>query len=182
MSTKTITRSEKDLAIIERHAEALASGQRFDWYANSHASADRMSYRAPMTARMYGRTLEVLGRFAEQGDWHASIAQRVVHRLPLYGTPPQMYAQIGRALAEAVRDGFDDVIGRTGPEAGRPSDHQHATRLDQAILLDLLLVEIAATAGGSDGVTCVGWCTKALVQRERIATWGLPKVTEMLRG
>jgi hypothetical protein len=162
----TTTREE----VAERYRNGLISGQRFLWAYESHASADRMSPRGPIGSRTYSQIVTTVGRFAMNGPRAAATAHRILAALPLYGTPGQTMAAVARALSEVVQDGYYDVIGATGPEAGRPSDHKHATTIYDAIILDLLWTEIGMTVGASvtGSVTGIGWCLDALIREHNV--------------
>lgn len=160
----TSTRTEQDQKVIDRVEGELLSGRTFTLIEQAHKSAPLGG--PPATSRAYGRIIEALGRFARQGDWHTAAVRGAITRLNPYLTPNEQIAQIAGALAEFVRSGYYDVIGATGPEASRPSAHQHATTLRQAILLKMLMVEVEEAADYCGSVPGVGWCVQALMERE----------------
>jgi hypothetical protein len=65
-----------------------------------------------------------------------------------------------------VSAGYDDVIGRAGPDAGRWSDHQHKFTIHQVVMLAYWLAEAGAKVQYS--VPGVGWCVDAIARSEGI--------------
>lgn len=154
-------------ARVDEYAADLVSGRAFAVTANAHA-ANRFTgghYRGPIAAREYGEVLETLGRFGRQSDRYAQAAHLIAHSLPLYGTAEDALNKVYDALFRIAKDGYDDVIGRSGPEAGRPSDHKHATTLRWALILHLLGKEISTIIDHSTAPG-VGWVAQALMERE----------------
>jgi hypothetical protein len=164
--TTTKTRSERDLRIIAEAEESYLSGATFARASYSTA----LSYQPPIQSRDYGRVIETLGRLATEGDACASIAQRLVRSVNLYGTPSQVEAGLYRAAFEAINEGYDDVIGRTGPEGGRYSDHQHAYSIRVVLLVACYIAEaVAPFAIHVTGYGPGGWVLKALCERHRLS-------------
>lgn len=158
------TISERDQQVIDRVEGELLSGRTFALIAQSHASV-RLG-GPPATSRGYGKIVEALGRFARQGDWHTAAVREAITSLNPYVTPSEQIAQVAYAVGKFVREGYFDVISATGPEASRPSAHQHAITLRQAILLKMLMVEVEEAADFAGSVPGVGWCVQALMERE----------------
>lgn len=168
----TTTTTERDQKLIDRVEGELLSGRTFTLIEQSHRSV-RLG-GPPATSRAYGQIIETLGRFARQGDWHTAAVREAIVKVNPYVTPNEQIAQVAGVLAEFVRKGYFDVISATGPEASRPSAHQHATTLRQALLLSLLMVEVKEAADFSGSVPGVGWCVQALMEREGMTfpAWG----------
>ena len=61
---------------------------------------------------------------------------------PPYLNDWQIVAGVARAFQTFLREGWADTRSATGPEAGRPSSHQHEVTLPVAIGLHLILVEL----------------------------------------
>ena len=160
----TTTRTEREQQVIDRVEAELTSGRTFTLIEQSHRS-HRLG-GPPATSRAYGRIIETLGRFAREGDWHTAAVREAITRLNPYLTPNEQIAQVASVLAKFVREGYYDVIGATGPEASRPSAHQHAITLRQAILLKMLMVEVEEAADYCGSVPGLGWCVQALMERE----------------
>jgi hypothetical protein len=165
--TTTRPLDQKTTEIVERHRTALENGTRFMWYHQSYASADRMSGGGPINSRKYAEVLMCLSRYALMGDKQAQHVSKIVSKINLYGTPSQVLAGIGQAMFEIMVGGFDDVIGRTGPEAGRYSDHQHASTLRDALYLDMLLTEIEMATHMSASVPGIGWVDAILIREQQ---------------
>lgn len=116
----------------------------------------------PITARSYGAIHEAVGRFAGQSDWHAAAAREVFGSVNLYATTHEALAQVTAALARFAREGYTDVVGMTGPEAGRRSQYTDKPMTEwQMLLLNLLQTEVqmaVSAVGGNIGfVPGVGW-------------------------
>lgn len=116
------TRTDEQLAIIERLRGEYLDGTVFHRYANSEQSV--IGYEPAAPEAMHRRFLLALARYAQQGreQTHLALAIRVS---PIGRTPSQLAASIWRQAARAIEQGWDDVIARSGPEPGRYSDHQH---------------------------------------------------------
>jgi hypothetical protein len=162
--TNTTLRSEREQKVIDRVESELLSGRTFTLIEQAHKSVPLGG--PPATSRAYGRIIEALGRFARQGDWHTAAVRGAITCLNPYLTPNEQIAQVAGALAKFVREGYYDVISATGPEASRPSAHQHAVTLRQALLLKMLTVEVEEAADFAGSVPGVGWCVTALMERE----------------
>lgn len=162
----TVTRTQQDQKVIDRVEAELVSGQTFSLIARANRSA-RLGGPA-VSAQGYGRVIEALGRFAAQGDWNVAAVRNAIVRANPYQTPNEVLAQVAEALADFVRGGYYDVIGATGPEASRPSAHQHDITLRQAILLKMLMVEVEESIGYHGSVPGLGWCVQALMERDGI--------------
>lgn len=160
----TSTISERDQKVIDRVEGELLSGRTFTLIQQSHKSVPLGG--PPATSRGYGKVIEALGRFAAQGDWHTAAVRGAIVKVNPYVTPNEVVAQVAGALAEFVAKGYFDVIGATGPEASRPSAHQHAVTLRQAMLLKMLMVEVEEAIGYTGSVPGLGWCVQALMERE----------------
>lgn len=164
MTTKTYT--EREQSIIDRVEQELTSGKTFHLISQSYFSKPLGG--PPATARGYGRIIQTLGRFAAEGDWHLAAVREAISVLNPYVTPGEQIALVARSLCNFVNEGYYDVIGATGPEAGRPSAHQHPITLRQAILLKMLMVEVEEAADSAGSVPGLGWCVRALMERENM--------------
>lgn len=158
----TSTRTTADQATIDSTAADLIAGR---WHARkARSQRSVMGYQPAISSRSWAAAMNALTRFAGSSDWAASVVFRTIGRVNLYSTPAEVAAQINDGLSAAARDGWHDVIGATGPEASRPSAHQHPTTLRQALLLALLSVEVEHAIGGAvSGVPGVGWAVQALL-------------------
>jgi hypothetical protein len=164
-TTNTETRSERDLQMIAEAEADYLSGATFA--RASHSTA--LSYQPPIRSDEYGKVIETLGRLAAEGDAAASIASRLVGSVNLYGTPSQVEAGLYRAAFEAISGGYDDVLGRTGPEAGRYSDHQHDHSIRTILLVACYIAEaVAPFASYVTGNGPGGWVLRALCEQYRI--------------
>lgn len=172
-------RSEREVAAIVRYRDDLLAGRIYGRHAASVTSV--IGYRPPATRDEYGRIVETLGVFARQSDRDAATAYRILPKLPLYGDPGQLAAGFWNVLSEVHRAGFEDVIGRTGPNAGRPSAHQHATSEAEAIRLALLGTELTSAMIGLERAD-LGWCLAALAGEPQFYScrWGLNRVRKAL--
>lgn len=157
-TTPATTRSADDAKVIARVRDDLMSGAYFSRHAASHRSA--IGYRPPLNRNDWAHAMKTLAEMATECDSLAQVAHTIMGRVNLYGTRPEACAQIFERAAEALREGFDDVIGRAAPGAGRFSDHQRDFNLRERVLLAYWLE--AATAPMQDCVPGVGWCVAAI--------------------
>jgi hypothetical protein len=162
MDTKTYTDSEQ--VVIDRVEADLLSGNYFTLRERSNRSA-RLGGPA-VSSRGFSGVMQALAKFAGDSDWATSVAAPALRSVNAYVTPNEVLAQVAASLAKSVHDGYFDVIGATGPEAGRSSAHQHKVTLRQAITLALLMVEVEHGVGYHGSVPGVGWCLAALMERE----------------
>lgn len=153
-------------ARLEQYAQDLMSGRVFRLHAASARSA--RGYRPPMHRDDWSHAMATIARMAHQSDALAQVASKILGRVNLYGTRALADAQIWERAAEALEDGFDDVIGRAGPEAGRFKDHQHPYTLHQR--LSVLAWVTEATAKLQDSVPGLGWCASALIRAHQVRT------------
>lgn len=162
----TTTHTEADQRVIDRVEQELLSGRTFFliWQARKSAPLGGPA----INSRGYGQIIATLGRFAAQGDWHVAAVREAISALNPYVTTDEVIAQVAAALQQFVAEGYYDVIGATGPEASRPSAHQHTVTLRQALLLSMLMVEVEEAAGYSGSVPGMGWCKQALMEREQM--------------
>lgn len=173
MSTSTLTESQQQT--VERVERKLVSGDYFTLIVNSNRSG-RLG-RGPIASRDWARIMQVVATYASTGDRAAATAFRIFGRINLYLTPNEVVAQVAEALAEVARDGWHDVVGATGPGAGRPSQYDHPTDLRAAIMLALLMCEVQMNAGYTGRAPGIGWVLRHLIERENITVpTRLPRV------
>jgi hypothetical protein len=170
-TTPASLRSAADEKAITRVRDDLMSGAYFSRHASSHRSA--IGYRPVLNHRDWAHAMKTIAEMAAESDSLAQVAHTIMGRVNLYGTRPEACAQIFEAAAEALRNGFDDVVGRSGPEAGRYSDHQRTFTLRERVLVAYWLE--AATAPMQDCVPGVGWCVDA-IKDELGNFYRLPKI------
>lgn len=156
--------SDKDVAVIERVRENLLDGTFFRNAAASGRSA--LGYRPVLNRADWSHAMTTLGKMAAQSDAMAQIASQIMGKVNLYGTRPSASAQIYEAAAIALANEYDDIVGRSGPEAGRYSDHHREFSLRERVSLAYWLAE--ATAPMQDCVPGVGWCVTAIARAEGI--------------
>jgi len=148
---------------IERYEADLVSGRVFARHAASARSV--FGYQPAATARQYGTAMQVLGHMAAEGDHMAQVASKILGRVNLYATPAQAVAAIYEAASQAMAAGFDDVIGRSGPEAGRHGDHQHETTLYFAASVAVWLSKVARCYGHHNSI---GWVLADIIERHNV--------------
>jgi hypothetical protein len=176
------TFTENEVAAIARVEANLLSGYYFTLIANSNRSVPKG--RAPINSRHWADIMKAVATYAAAGDRSAATAAKIFGRVNLYLTPNEVIAQVADVLGEVVREGYYDVIRATGPEPGRPSSHQHATTLHEALRLALLMTEVEMSAGYIGHVPGVGWVLRHLVERENIRVYAayLPRVAKALEA
>lgn len=118
----------------------------------------------------YAYCIEVLAKMAGQGDALAQVAHRIIPVVPLYTTNHEATAKVWDAAYRAIEEGYDDVIGRAGPEGGRP---KRPFTLVEVIRIQLFLLE--ATAKMNTGLRAsVGWTLDELCKRNGIDYGHMP--------
>lgn len=157
----TETREERDARIIAEYEQSLMAGRVFANAAASHRS--RYGYEPPVSRRDFAHVMAEVAKMAAESDVMAQVAANI--RVNLYGTPSQLCAQVWESIAEAVGRGYDDVVGRSGPEGGRYKvrDYTLAERLQIVAWAHRML---PTKVSGS--VPSIGWCAQALVEREGV--------------
>jgi hypothetical protein len=178
MNTTELT--EGQIQAIERVEKNLLDGHYFTLIANSNRSVPLGG--APINSRHWAGIMKAVATYAASDNRAAATAHKIFGRINLYLTPNEVIAQVATVLAEVVREGYFDVIGATGPEAGRRSAHQHPTDLRAALYLALLMSEVEMNAGYIGHVPGVGWVIQHLVERENVTVYAcyLPCVSEKL--
>lgn len=151
---------EADVRIINRYIAELVSGQAFALCAASDRS--RRGYQPPLRRHSYSHAVGVLAQMADRSDALAQVARACIGAINLYGTDGEESAHVYEAAMRCIQHGYDDVIGRAGPEAGRPSSHHRAFTLNECVLIDVWLH--AATAPWDTGVPGIGWCLDAVIR------------------
>ena len=158
--------SDADRDMIDRVRDGLLNGRYFRTIADSNRGAAMMRPRPPSTNGQYAHAIRTLGRMAAWSDPLAQLAAGIVRNVPLYQSAPELVAAIYDAAFAYLLPDYDDVIGRTGPEAGRPSQYRRPFSLAERVQVAYFLAE--ATAPCADHVPTVGWCIQAIVRDERI--------------
>jgi hypothetical protein len=153
-------------AVVDRVEAGLLDGSYFARSATGNRSVPLG--RGPIAGRNWAQIMQAVALFATDGDRNVATAHQILGRVNPYLTTNEVVAQVSERLAVVASKGYHDVIGATGPESGRPSSHQHPTTLRQAIILALLLIEVEHAAGNVGHVPGIGWCLRALMDREGI--------------
>jgi hypothetical protein len=144
---------------LDDYAAKIESLAVFATAAAGHNS--RFGYQPVMNSREYAGMIQNVGRMAERGDRMAFLASQVVRSINLYGTQAQAHAAVFTALGEALRGEYRDIVGASGPEAGRPSDHRFDWTLADKIIA-------FAWAKIIVGDLSYGWALTDLAKRESI--------------
>lgn len=161
MST-TVDLTPERQAVLDKFRDELQSGVVFMRAAQAHRTNSFMAgvYRPPIGHRDWAHCYITIGRMARESDALAQVAASIVGKINLYGTDPDVMAHVYEGAAKAVTHGFDDVIGRTGPNAGRPSSYHRAFTLYEVVAigywLEFACRPFAKSAPG------VGWCLSML--------------------
>jgi hypothetical protein len=149
-----LERAAQDARIVDKYRDDILSGRTLALAAASHRS--RYGYKPPVGHRQWAHTIQTLGQMARESDALAQIASHIVGRLNLYGDEAQLCASVYSAAYEAVSKGYTDVVGRSGPEAGRWSQYERPYHLSELAKLACWL--ILACKGADGGGACIGWC------------------------
>jgi hypothetical protein len=163
--------AERDARQVDEYRESLRSGRTLALAAASHRS--RFGYMPPIGHRQWSHTIETLGRMARESDALAQIASAIVGRLNLYGDNAQLCTSVYSAAFEAVTSGYDDVVGRTGPEAGRWSQYHRSYSLREIVSLHYWL--ILACKGATSSVDRPGWCLQIVAETVGGSPWHVRK-------
>lgn len=150
---------------ITRVREELLSGRTFHLHAMSARS--RFGYEPPIGRRDWAHAMREVAAMANESGALAQVAANI--RVNLYGTASQAQAAVWDGIAEAVGRGYDDVIGRSGPEGGRfaPRDFTLAERLQLVAWGEAIAAPFAGHVPG------VGWAVQAIAEREGVRLPGL---------
>lgn len=173
----TTTATSRDAEIIDRYERDLLDGAVFARGSLSARSA--IGYRPPVTARDWSHAVATIARMGARSDSLAQMSAAILSRLPnLYGTGPEVKARVYEGAAQAVRDGFDDVHRRSGPEPCRHSDAQRRYSLRELLMVEFYIAEACAPAAICASVPGWGWVTAALAEREGVTPplYDLPMV------
>jgi hypothetical protein len=164
--TQTTELTESRQIHLDEYEADLMSGAVFARHAFSARS--HLGYEPPMTSRDWAHVIVTLGQMAGSGDALARLTRSILaNGTPnLYGTRSQAMARVKSAAAAALREGFDDVIGRTGPEPKRYSEAQSDYSLRTRLELLCWLTVACAPLGYS--VPGIGWCAQLLCEREGV--------------
>lgn len=156
------TPEEKRAQQIEEYEANLRSGLVFARYAASDRSA--IGYRPCAGSRDYQQIL-TLAAVLSGSDQGVQLVSAALPKVNPYGTCPQQRAALAAAFAAAVKEPFDDVIGRSGPDAGRPSSHRKPWSLHVLARAALMLALLA-----TESVRGPGWTLQAIIDREGVQT------------
>lgn len=172
------TFTENQQKTIERVESDLLSGRYFTLIAQ--AARSRYGYQPPVGARYWGAAMVAISQYATWGDRPADEASQILGKVNLYGTEAQAVQQVAEIVADIVRKGWFDTFVATGPEPGRRSDHQHDTKLRDALRLALLVNEVQAALNFNQPVARLGWVLQHLIERESVIVYAcyLPRVAK----
>lgn len=160
---------------VEGYAADLVNGRVFARLAASQAS--RYGYQPPIRRETWARIMSEIGALARQSDALAQVASNVAGRINLYGTEAQAYEAVARAVCDAIHDGFDDVIRRTGPEPVRHSDAQRRYTIEECATLAYFVarcenpgkIERGMLVEG--GKPSIGWCLEAIMRAHHVRAY-----------
>lgn len=155
---------DRRAVVLARYAADLESGQAFAMAAISHRS--RRGYMPPVGRRTWAHAVATLADMAQRSDALAQVASAIVGSLNLYGTDADLCAKVYERAAAAIGRGYDDVIGRSGPEAGRRSDHHRPFTIGECALIACYLM--LATGPASASVTRLGWALETICEAEHV--------------
>jgi len=145
------------VAALDRFRDDLASGRAFALAEQSHRSR-RLG--CVLQRRSWAHVHATLARMAAGSDVLAQVAAAIAPRVNLYGTDGEECAHIYSAVLVALGRGYDDVIGRSGPEGGiyRTRDY---TLAERALILGWCHVMVAPMESSVPGH---GWALVAVAE------------------
>lgn len=165
------TAEDRDAATAAQMRDDLMSGAYFTRHAVGHRS--RRLGGPPVAREAWAHATETVARMARTSDALAQVA-RALLPLPLYQTGGELAAALYEAARQALWSRYDDVIGRTGPEAGRPSQYVRDWTLQERVLIAAYLAEAAAPV--SDSVPTLGWVLQRLIRDEGLYVPPMPSL------
>lgn len=128
----------------------------------------------PVGRRDWAECLEWLARMARHSDALAQVA-RAIGMPPLYQTTGEVAAHVYREALTCMSRPYDDVIGRSGPEPGRPSQHvRDWTRQEKILVLAYLRRATHCLDACASGY---GWALEQLAEEERVLLPSWPRRT-----
>lgn len=163
----------KRAAILRTYHADLVSGAVFARAALSHRSA--YGYRPPLGNRAWAHALATIAEMAGKGDNYGMVAAAILRPLAScrYQTGPEMAAHIYEAASAAIAEGYTDVLGATGPEAGRRSSYERPFTAAECAVIAVWLTEAIRLV--AESTTSIGWCLAHVIGAERVHTHLLPK-------
>jgi hypothetical protein len=167
-----MTTTEDNVSVMEDRAientrDRLLSGTYFDIHAASHQSV--RGYQPPCARGEWAYAMRIIGEMADESDELAQLASKIYGKVNLYAGSFEAAAQIYRAAATALREGYFDVIRNASPEPGRRSDNQRDFNLWTRVQLAYSLKEATSLLTRDCGG--VGWALDGLRERENIVIW-----------
>jgi hypothetical protein len=159
----TLTDSQQ--AVLARYGDDLLNGQTL--YRKAASVASVRGDWVIVGRKPFAHALQTLGRMAAESDAMAQVAGAIVQKITRhqYTTEHEMGAAIAHAAADALRTGYDDVIGRSGPEGGRRGVKPF--NLHQAVAINLWVTE-AMRFCNPGSTTSIGWCLAHYAEQERV--------------
>lgn len=164
--TPTHDREAARAATLERYERNLMDGTR--WALVYQSERGQIGYRSMLNPNDYAAALAILADLAREGGMCAELASAAVRKINLYGTVHDMVAAVADAFAETMRNPYDDVAARTGPEPVRYSTAQKPWPLRVRLIADCHLARIGWLTRSY--VPGYGWCLTELCERERVYT------------
>lgn len=161
MADKLNMTTHEEALALNTYREDLLSGKTLLNHALSHKS--RYGYEPPVGRRDVAHALNTLAEMMANDARLAPIASAIAGRINLYGTPSQLCAAVYSTAWEYMANNkYVDVIGRSGPEAGRYSSYESDWTLRDRVALhywlELACRPCAATTPG------VGWALQAVAK------------------
>lgn len=164
--------TEREQNQVDSVAESLLSGRTFALAAGSHRS--RLGYHPCIRGDQYAKAVATFAHMAGRSNPLTQIAQHLIRACNPYVGADQFCAAIYEAAYKAISAGYTDVIRRSGPEAGRPSDWQRPFTLAECIATAYWIDEALSDNGNlTASVGGVGWCVEFLACGQRSALWTL---------
>jgi hypothetical protein len=161
----TETQTARNAEILERYEANLLSGETLRLKAASIGSV--RGDHVIVGRQAFAHALQTLGRMANESDALAQVAGHVTQALvrTQYQTRHEMGARIADAAYMAVKAGFDDVVGRSGPEGGR--FQVKPFNLHQTVAINLWISEAVrhCNPGASPEI---GWALAHFARQENV--------------
>lgn len=153
--------NDAQLAVIERVERELITGRSLSLAAQGHKSRP---YGSVLHRQNWCELVDAMATMASKSDALAQLAVAVIGKANLYEDRRGLCANAYDAALSAWGRGYDDVVGRSGPEGSRYDVKPYG--IGDALILAHWLAW--GTRSSQDSVPGVGWCVAALVERHNI--------------
>jgi hypothetical protein len=157
-----------ECATIERVKDRLMDDR--TWYGDYLTAG----YEPPGNPRSYATLIQRVGEYASKmgGGASATMAAAMLRAAGVWNHDSMQSRAVRGAVAKQLQGGYSDVASRGGPEAGRPSDHEHKYGLTFRVTLAMWLNYILQPQEHNIGYP---WPLEALADHLEVPGWARPQ-------